>query len=208
VETFEMTDQLQALRDDIGFLRELAEVGRSPQLQEGATLIAAGAIFSLASLGQWAVVGGLLPRLSPWISPGIWSAAMVAFVSALIVLRRVMDGRTSEAGAKGMKLAWQGVGWTIFTLFACAQIIAWRTQSYFPLLMLPSAILALYGLGWMVAAGLTRKTWVWTTAIGAFVAALGVAALCQSPALFLVFAAALVLLAMIPGLIMVRQAAA
>jgi len=201
-----MTDNLQTLREDIGFLRELAEVGRAPHLAGGSMLVAAGAIFGLASLAHGAVAMGWVGAVSPWVFPAIWVGAMAVFICVLAALK----GGSAEAGAgqssRAMKLAWQAMGWTILVVFICSQIIAWKTQSALPLSMLPSVILSLYGLAWMVVAGVSRKAWIWRTAIGAFIAAVAAAFLCQSAGVFLLFAAAMVWLAVIPGVIMMRQA--
>ena len=70
-----MTDQLQALRDDIDFLKALAVEGRSPVLLGGSTLIAAGAIYGAASLAHGAIVAGWIPVTTPWVFPGLWTAA-------------------------------------------------------------------------------------------------------------------------------------
>lgn len=201
-----MTDNLQTLRDDIGFLRELAEVGRSPRLVGGSALIAAGTIYGLASLAHWAVASGLAGSVSPWAFPAIWWGATVAFICAMAALNRTQIDGAAARSSRAIKLAWQAVGWTIFAIFACTQIIAWRAHSMLPLLMLPSIILSLYGLAWMVVAGVSRQAWIWRTAIGAFVAAMAAAFLCQSASVFLIFAAAMACLAVLPGLIMIRQA--
>ena len=201
-----MTDNLQTLREDIGFLRELAEVGRSPNLAGGSMLVAAGAIFGLASLVHGAVAIGWARGVSPWVFPAIWVAAMAIYICTLAALKGGYTDASGEQSSRAMKLAWQAMGWTIFAVFVCSQIIAWRTQSTLPLAMLPSVILSLYGLAWMVVAGVSHKAWIRRTAIGAFVAALAAAFLCQSPWVFLLFAAAMVWLAVIPGLIMMRQA--
>ena len=54
-------DQLQSIKDDIAYMKALAQEGRQAPLLGGSILIAAGVIFGLASLGQWALLRGLLP---------------------------------------------------------------------------------------------------------------------------------------------------
>ena len=67
--------------------------------------------------------------------------------------------------------------------------------------------MALYGLGWTMVAAVSRKGWIWATAVGAYGAAILLAAFCTLPAVFLLYAGALVLLAVVPGLALMRQAA-
>jgi hypothetical protein len=59
-----------------------------------------------------------------------------------------------------------------------------------------------------VAASVTRKTWVWGAAFGSYVAAVIVAVFCGQTSVYLIFAAALTLLAVVPGLAMIRLARA
>jgi hypothetical protein len=201
-----MADHLQTLQEDIRFLRDLAEDGRSPRLLGGSTLVAAGSIYGLASLAAGAVYGGLVHGLSGWVQAWIWGGATVAFLAVLTALRRRLGPQAAGMAARAAALAWQGVGWTIFAIFACLQIVAWRTHSLIPLLLAPSLILALYGLAWMIAAGVTRQRWIWWVAVGAYACAIATAVACLSVWVFVLFAAALVATAVVPGLVLIRQA--
>jgi hypothetical protein len=201
-----MTDRLQTLQEDISFLRDLAEGGASPRLLGGSTLVAAGSIYGVASLAHGALALGLLQGVSPWAFPWIWGGATVAFVGAMALLRRRLGAQSAGAATRAAALAWQAVGWTIFAVFACIAIVGWRTNSMAPLLLAPSLILALYGLAWMIAAGVTRQGWIWRVAICAYLAAMAAAVACLSPWVFVLFAAALVATAILPGLVLIRQA--
>jgi hypothetical protein len=201
-----MTDRVQTLQEDIRFLRDLAADGGSPRLLGGSTLVAAGSIYAAASLAHGALAAGFFPGFSPWAFPWIWGGATVAFMGVLFMLRRGLDGTTSGPSARAAALAWQAVGWTIFALFACLQIVALRAHSLVPLLLAPSLILALYGLAWMIAAGVTGQKWIWRVAVGCYLTAIAVAAVCLSPWVFVLFAAALLAFAVAPGLVMIRQA--
>ena len=66
-------------------------------------------------------------------------------------------------------------------------------------------VFALYGAGWAVSATMSGQKWQWWLAIGGWVGAPAIASLIGTPVLWLGYAAGLVLLAMIPGLILVRQ---
>ena len=200
-----MTDDLQSLHADIAFLRGLAQDGRSAPLLGGSMLVAAGAIFGLASVAHWLVASGQIVA-SPWALPVIWLAALAVFLGVIIPIRRRLSPMKTQTGAnRATGMAWQGVGWTIFTLWAAIAIVCWRTHSAIALLLLPSIVLALYGLAWMVAAAMTGKRWIWLTAIGSYAGAVVVAVFAVTPWVFLVFAAALVLLAVVPGVALMRQ---
>ena len=203
-----MTDDLQSLHADIAFLKSVAQDGRSAPLMGGSILVAAGAIFGLASLAHWLVMSGRVPA-SPWTYPVIWLTATAVFLGAVTIARRRFGQTKNQTGAnRATGMAWQGVGWTIFTLWGAIAIVCWRTHSTIPTLLLPSIILALYGMAWMVAAAMTGRTWIWITALGSYAAALLLAQVSVTSAVFLVFAAAMVLLALVPGLVLVRQSRA
>jgi hypothetical protein len=102
-------------------------------------------------------------------------------------------------------LAWQGVGMTIFILFVCLSIIGWRSHSFAPLQVMPSIDLALYGLAWMVAAVVYRQRWVVVATVGYDVMAIVLAVLSDSTSVMLVFAMALVPLAIVPGVVLMRR---
>jgi hypothetical protein len=201
-----MNEQISALKDDLAFMRTLAQEGRTPPLLGGAMLASAGVIFSLASLAQWAAMIRLI-NLSQSAVSAVWLGATVLFLICLTWLKRrqaMSGGRTPGSRAAGM--AWQGVGWAIFVLLASVAIVCWRTGSTVPTLLLPSIILALYGAAWSVASAVSTLWWVRLTAIGSFVAALATAWVSTSPAVMLVYALALLLLAALPGAVLMRQA--
>ncbi len=202
-----MNERLSALEQDIGFLKALAVEGRSTPFVGGSILVAAGLIFGTASLGQWAVETGLIPSFGGWTFPAIWVAAMAAFfVGLFVVFRRLGPKKAGDTANRAVGVAWSGAGWTIFCMFLCAAIIAWRTHSDATLMLMPSIVLSLYGLAWSVAASMSRRRWVWACAWGSYAAAVIVAVFSNQTGVYLIFAAALVLLVVIPGMALVRQA--
>lgn len=199
-------DKIQTLKDDIAFMRALAQEGSSAPLLGGSILVAAGLIFGAASIAHWAVVAGVLV-VTPWVFPGIWFGALVLFLVALTVLNRRIRRRpgANSPGNKASGVAWASVGWTIFAIGVSLMIIAVRTGSEAVMLVFPSLILGLYGMGWSVAAAMSGKRWIWLTAIGAYAATLLVAWFAAEPTVYLAYAGALVLLAALPGFVLMRQ---
>lgn len=203
-----MTDnQIQDLKADIAFMKALAQEGQQTPLLGGAILVAAGLIFGLASLAHWALLTGRLSLGTPWAPLIIWGSAMVVFFIALTLLRRGLASKpgASSPGNRAAGMAWASVGWTIFALSGAIAVIGYKTHSPMITAIFPSLILALYGGGWSVAAAMSRKTWLWLTAIGSYVAAVVVAWFCTSPVIFLAYAGALLLLAVLPGFLLMRQ---
>lgn len=199
-------EKIQTLKDDIAFMRALAQEGSSAPLLGGSILVAAGLIFGGASVVHWAVITDILV-VSPWAFPIIWFGALILFLGTLTVLNRRMRGRpgASSPGNRASGTAWAAVGWTIFAISLSLMIIGIRARSEIPMLVFPSLILGLYGMGWSVAAAMSKKRWIWLTAVGSYAAALVVAWFAIEPMVYLVYGTALLLLAALPGYVLMRQ---
>ena len=201
-----MNDQISSLQDDIAFMRELAEAGHAPPLVGGLMLVSAGTIFSLASVGHWAIATGLVSE-SPWSYVWLWGGAMVVFMVSIRLLksRAAAQPGAHAPGNRAAAMAWAGVGWGIFTLAVCLNLVCWRAHSLAPLMMVPSIVMILYGLGWSVAAVVSRQKWIWLVAIGSYASAVLTAFYSASTDVYLIYAAAIALLIAIPGLVLMRQ---
>lgn len=203
-----MTDnQIQDLKADIAFMKALAQEGQKTPLLGGAIMVAAGLIFGLASVAEWAMMTGRLNFGTPWAQLYNWGGAMVLFFVILAVVRRRLRSQPGAGSPsnRASGTAWAAVGWTIFTLAAAIAVVSWRTGSNVPATLFPSIILGLYGGGWSVAAVMSRRRWLWLTAIGSYVGAVVVAWFANSPTIMLAYAGCLLLLAVLPGLMLMRQ---
>lgn len=199
-------EKIQTLKDDIAFMRALAQEGTSAPLLGGSILVAAGVTFAGAGVVHWSIQTGLvnLPKTTLGV---VWLGALVVFMGLLVWLRRGGRSRpgAQSPGNRASSAAWSAMGWSIFVIALAIAILSARTHSYIPTLIFPPLILGLYGMGWSVAAAMSRKRWIWMTAIGSYVAALVVAWLAVDPVVYLVYAAALLLLMALPGYILMRQ---
>lgn len=202
-----MTDGLQGLREDLAFMRGLAEEGRNAPMIGGSMLAWAGLIFGAASLVFYAELSG---AIDPPGSGLVWLVAMIlyAVIGTTIVVRirsqpGYMAPRNQATGA-----AWSSVGYAIFAIWIAFALASVRTGEEVIMFMFAPVILALYGLGWSVAASLSPKAWLKAAAGAAFVSAIATAWYAGEAEQFLVYAAALVLTALIPGLVLMRRARA
>ena len=199
-------DQMQSIRDDIAFMKALAEEGRRAPMVGGAFMAWAGAIFGTASVVAWAIHTRLLalPQSSQlWV----WLGAMVIY----LVVLRVLTTRTRRkpgAGAvsnRAIGVAWSSVGWSIFVIGLALGAAAYRLQEPALMGLFPAVIMALYGAAWGASAIFSGERWLWGVALGSFAAALAVAWFLADPVVFLIYAAAMFLLAFLPGLILARR---
>ena len=197
---------MKAIRDDIAFMRALAEEGRQAPLLGGSMLVSAGAIFGTASVFQWAILAKVLhvPSVSLMI---VWTVALILHTVMIVVLKRGMAARpgAGSSGNRAMRNAWMGVGWGCFVIFFALGVASWKTRDVNLINFSPSIVLALYGAAWSVAAAMSRATWLKFVAVASFVGAVLMAALMGSLWIWLAYAAALYLLAMVPGLVLMRQ---
>jgi hypothetical protein len=195
---------------DIAWLRGLAEEGAQAPVRGASILMAAGAIYGLASLGHWAAATGLLPGGLSRV-PFIWLGATVLFLMAngLIVWRLRGSAGVRTAANRAMTAAWVGVGWGIFVLFASMAVSAYRagpSPGLDVFWLVPSIIMVFYGVGWAVSAAMTRLAALWWLAIGSFVAAPVLAAFAGSDHQYLAYAVALFGLMALPGCLLMRAA--
>lgn len=201
-----MNDQMQTLKDDIAFMRALAEEGRTAPPLGGAIMALAGLAFGIASLGQWAIVTRVLAVPISWLL-GLWLGALLVFLAGLVVARGKLAGKPGAFSPANTAngAVWQGIGMAIFFTFAAMTAAAWKTHDIMLLNFSPSIILLFYGVGWTLGAAMSGQKWMRLCTWGSFAAAVGVAFLIDSPAQYLAYAAALFLLATLPGVMLMRQ---
>jgi hypothetical protein len=203
-----MNDKLQALQDDIAFLKALAEDGRAPPVLGGSIMVMAGVVFGLASICHWAIQTGRTPITTQWAYPILWMGAVAVFLAGLSVLRgRMSAGAVKTNAARASGVAWSGVGWTIFAMAISMVLVSIRTHSAIPMLLFPPLVMALYGLGWLVAAAVSKKRWITLTAIACYGLTGLLAWFAATSYVFLIYAAALLVVAIAPGLILMRTPA-
>lgn len=199
-------DQIKSLREDITYMKALADEGSRGPLLGGAILVAAGLIFGGASIVEWALQTGLLnlPEVGHLY---LWGGTGILFTLSLIVLIQRQKGRPGNMSPanRAFANAWMGVGLAIFALSVSISLLIYKSGSEIPALVFPSLIFALYGSGWAVSAAMSGQKWLWWPAIGGWLAAPVVAWFTNTPALWLIYAAGIFLLALVPGLVLMRQ---
>jgi hypothetical protein len=202
-----MTDGLQSAREDLAFLRGLAEEGRNTPLIGGSMLAWAGLIFGLASLVFYAE---LTRTIDPPGSGLVWLLAIIlyAVIGTATVVRLRRQSGSQGTRSKALGSAWSSVGYAIFAIWLAFAAASFRTGEEVIMYMFSPVIMALYGLCWSVAASLSPKTWLKAAAGASFIAAVATAWYAGEPEQFLVYAIALILTTLIPGLMLIREARA
>jgi len=201
-----MTDDVKAIRDDLAFLRALAEDGRRTPLLGGSLLAAAGGCYGLASLVQWLILARIV-AVPPVTLFGVWTLAVAVHLSiqALLIRRLAAKPGVESTANRASRDAWSAVGVGCFALFAALAVASWKARTDVLIGFAPSIVLVLYGAAWWVAASVSRLAWIRAVAAGAFATAIALGLLIGSTWVWLAYAAALVLLALVPGLALMRQ---
>ncbi|MHB8284286.1 MAG: hypothetical protein ACYDD1_06380 [Caulobacteraceae bacterium] len=201
-----MPHDMQTVRDDLAFIKALAQEGRRAPLLNGRILLATGVIYGAASLGEWAMAVGVLQLPRAWLW-GVWLLATAIFYPLLWSFRRASCGRPGASAVNNVAAgaAWRGLGYAVLTMVVATGLAAWREHSAIVWDTFPCAVLVFYGAGWMVAAAMSQLAWVRWVAAGCLICAVAVGVVAGTPASCLVFAAGCLLLVALPGWLLLRQ---
>lgn len=200
-----MTQDMQAARDDLAFMKALAHEGRRAPLIAGPFLLAGGVVFGLASVAAWAVAARVVDAPPIW-QMWIWVAALIVYAPFWLL---AMKGAKRKPGAGALTnrvvgTAWSAIGCAIFAMFAATSIEAVRSHSFIVWAPFACMVLSLYGAGWLLTAIMCDLSWVRPIGLACFAAALIVAIFITSPAVLLIYAVALLLLVALPGWLLMR----
>jgi hypothetical protein len=201
-----MTHDVQAIRDDLAFMRALAQEGRRAPLLIGHNMLVGGVALGTTCLVCWAIAVRLV-AVSRWWEAGIWLFVTPAYMVYCYIRRT--QWRNAQPGAtaitnRAVHAAWRGIGYAVLVLAGAAGIAAYQMKTMAPFALFPSIIMALYGLGWMVAATMSETKWLRTVSIASFITAIPIALVADTKAGYFMVAAALYLLMALPGWLLTR----
>lgn len=200
-----MTQDMQAVKADLAFIKALAQEGRRAPLLNGRSLIAAGVIYGLTSLAAWAMAVGVLQLPHAW-RWGVWVLATAIFYPFIWISKRAACSRPGASAVNNVAVsaAWRGLGYAIFAMAVATGLAGWREHSSIVWDTFPCAVLVFYGAGWMVAAAMSQLAWVRWVAAGCLICAVAVGVLADSASSCLIFAAGCFLLVALPGWLLLR----
>lgn len=189
-------------RDDLAFMREMAEAGSSAPLLGGRFFVFFGTIIPLAYAGQWMVLDGRF-GLPPITIAFIWIAFGLAVGIGMPLLLRSLRGKPGRgaAGNKAESAAWMIAGFTIGTFFTgiligtAAGQISQIAFDYILAVAFTGYSIALY-----TTASLAGASWLKTHAYMAMAAVGVVPILAGRPEVYLFGAAAIIATSFVPGI--------
>lgn len=199
----------QSMREDIAFIRAMAQEGAQGPLLGGSFLLATGLIYAAAIGATWLVTALRPPHLF-WISwPWIWGGALAAHILTLTVIGVRLRRRRSGAMTRSNRVfawTWNGVGLAILACLVSFFLDAKLGHSWRAFEALPSVILALYGVGWTATAASSNERWTWAIGALSFLFAIVAGPMARNPNVALLLALALLLLLALPGALLIKQA--
>lgn len=200
-----MTDTTHTAQENLAFLRELAHAGKDAPLMAGPYLIAGGGWFGAASLLQWPPLRDLLGLSLMQATIG-WLIAAAGFAAHLTVLIRRDRHKVENSANRVVNASWTGVGLGVFAFWLGVATMAWQRGDAFVMNTISLQVLSVYGIAWMIAGAATGQGWMKTNAVFALltVPALGLSV--GTGHEYLMYAIALVLLAVVPGVRLSQQA--
>lgn len=191
---------------DIAWMRKLAQEGADSPFQGGSILMGAGLTFGAASLMQWAMASGVFP-MSPMAAPILWLGTVGVFLLIVLTRSARLKNQPVTAANRASRAVWSAVGWGVFAYCTATAAVGARLESgEIVAAMIPSGVLVLYGMGWGVTAAMHRSRFLGGLAAASFIAAPLIGLLSGDSRQLLAYALALLLLAAVPGWIMMRRA--
>ncbi len=204
-----MSIPTDSLKDDISFIRTMAERGSRGPILGGAFLAAAGLVFGFAAFLQWGIETGKLSFLQA--SAGhLWTAASVIFAAVWLFLFFRLRSRGPQKGGPlqfAFGVAWMACGVGIVTLIGAIAVVSWRLHDSAILNANALVAFAFYGVAWLTTGVTARQNWMFVIAAAAFALTLILAYLSNTPEQLLAFGAGLLLTLTVPGVKLVTQAA-
>ncbi|MFN6980609.1 MAG: hypothetical protein ACK4NU_01640 [Brevundimonas sp.] len=201
-----MTRDTQAIQDDIAYMRALAQEGRHAPLLAGPVLVTAAVIFGTANVAQWALLTDVIDA-SPWAPVWLWIGSGLVFGVALAVLIGRMKGKPgfNSSGNRAVGAAWTAVGYGIFATWLGLMAMGLKTGDWSAMMAMPTVVFVAYGSAWIIGGTMTNTRWMTLTGLGSYVGAVAMGWFAGDMAVYLVFTLVIFAVALVPGLILMRQ---
>jgi len=196
------TSSTHPSQDDLAYLRRLAEDSQTAPSTVGPYLVAAGIIFGSACLICW--VSQLAHWLSPIFETGIWVVAVVVMYLVSWTLSATLSSKPRNLVNRVTGSLWRAIGRACVALLLAGIVLNYRFHTDEIWALMPSAIMVLYGVGWMTTAVVMRKPMINSVSLGAMIAGVVLALVDGFSCFYLVLALCFVLLMLLPGLKLMR----
>jgi hypothetical protein len=198
---FAVTDSVQAARQELAFLKAVAEDRGPLPRWFGAHLFAVGAIFGLNLLVASAMAqAGVIAWTSSWT----WLPSSVLYVPVWFIIHSRSNYAGMGPSARVFAAAWLAVMSMTFVIVACL-VTAGSLTGVPYVLVWPAIACALYGGAWLVISVIRRQAWMWLVTAGCFVTALACAITIGQPGMLVALGVGLLAVFAAPGFVLMRK---
>jgi hypothetical protein len=192
---------------DLAYLRDIAESGQRAPMLGGRFFLSWGGLAAVALTLQWAILSDTLPVAHSVIGL-IWLSYGVIGGMISMILSRGLRGKPGSGAVsnQGEKAAWTGTTGLIFSW--AIGVIAANATGYGHVILfdtIPLVAFAGYGIAFWVSHAMGGPGWLKPMAALSWLAAAGGLFLTGTAELYLFCAACVIVLAVLPGLILVKQ---
>lgn len=201
-----MTDEIENAREDLAFMRALAESPDRHNHQMGFALFAGGLIYGFQTAVQWLVHIGVVPLEGVFYAAFIAACSLAFFLVLGVMIWRGRGRKISTTAGRAYEAAFQAAGLANLSIVLVFLAATFRSGSgeiwyfYTPL------VFALQGAAWFVFFRLRKRAWLGLVATGWFAAAVGLGLTTHTSTYILVASLSLLTLLGLPGLVMMRLA--
>lgn len=191
-------------KDDLTYLRQLAEAGSKAKLLGGRFYVFWGLLISSSYVGQWAILRGRF-GLDLDALGWLWLGFGVIAVSGMMLLLRSIRRKPGQgtAGNRVETLVWRSFG-TSVSAFALGAFLAVSFFGQPPLVwdFLMATLFAGYGAALLTTGVFADLNWIRLPGFGSIAAVAVVPVFAGTPELYLVAAGILIAVSVIPGFIL------
>ena len=198
-----MTDQVRAAREDLAFMRELAEDRGPVPSHLGQHIFWPGLLYGLNVIATWAGLIGLIPWPTDWYV-WAWLPATIIYVPVCVWINIQARRQSWGPAARMFAAAWSAVALLTLTVVTVVITASYRTGINHAVVW-PSFALAMYGASWLVMGILLKRRWSLAVAFGCSATAIVMGFLIDSPHLWLVMGVGLLLFLAVPGATIMRK---
>ena len=203
-----MDADTQSLRDDLAFLRTLAQAGEDNYRPLGEGYLLGGLVYGGEMLLHVGQMAGLVPA-TPLASLIVGAGPTVIFIAGLVFLLRRHGAMSASGGltTKAIRRAFAAIGISILALIAVIGAVAIREQSLTVWFIFPCTVFVLQGTAWLLAFLLRRHAWHGVIAAGWFATGIAMAIFVTRQDIYILLAGVGLLgLMALPGYLMLRHA--
>ena len=201
-----MADDIESARDDLAFMRALADAPDKPNMAMGQAFLAAGIIYGFQGLVQWGASIGVIPLSGTPYLAFVISCTLAFLAVMLVITLKNRQHRSSTAVRRAYEAAFQGAGIANICLVIVFTAATVRSGDGGIWYFYTPFIYALQGAAWFLAFRMRKRTWLGLVSLGWYVGAVALGLTAYSSSYVLVIALSLILLLAGPGWIMLHVA--